>query len=145
MTRSKEVRDKYFGWNYELTDTPDCGYQQHVAKTSCGFLPLFDGSGCLQSVRELKRIHDTGDFILCDEYGTTYTWEEFDKRVLQFNGGVRGKIPTTLIENDSSSMFYDPYMPDHTPVSHLEYGHGMYDDEYFVDEDRFEFSKRTFR
>ena len=150
MTKFKEARDKYFGWNYELTDTPDWGYQQHVAKTSCGWLPLFDGSGCFKSIRELKSIYDTGDFILCDEYGTIYTWEEFDKRVLQFNGGVSGVQQKEEIIQDPSGMFYDERIPNYKPISHCSgpdctYKFDLYyANDYYKDEDGYEFSKRTF-
>ena len=144
MTKSKEARDKYFGWNYELTDTPDWGYQQHVAKTSCGWLPSFDGSGCFKSVRELKSIYDSGDFILSDEYGTTYTWDEFDERVLKFNGGIKGVAPREEIERHENDHWFDKDMPEYRPISHFEYAHGRYNDEYFTDKDGYEFSKREF-
>lgn len=144
MTKSKEARDKYFGWNYELTDTPDWGYQQHVAKTSCGWLPSFDGSGCFKSIRELKNIYDSGEFILYDEYGTIYTWDEFDERVLKFNGGIKGVTPREKINQDRSSPWFDKNMPEYKPVSHFEYACGRYNDEYFTDLDGYEFSIREF-
>lgn len=144
MTKSKEARDKYFGWSYELTDTPDWGYQQHVAKTSCGWLPLFDGSGCFKSIRELKNIYDSGEFILYDEYGTIYTWDEFDERVLKFNGGIKGVTPREKINQDRSSPWFDKNMPEYKPVSHFEYACGRYNDEYFTDSDGYEFSIREF-
>ena len=144
MTKSKEARDKYFGWSYELTDTPDWGYQQHVAKTSCGWLPSFDGSGCFKSIRELKNIYDSGEFILYDEYGTIYTWDEFDERVLKFNGGIKGVTPREKINQDRSSPWFDKNMPEYKPVSHFEYAYGRYNDEYFTDPDGYEFSIREF-
>ena len=144
MTKSKEARDKYFGWNYKLTDTPDWGYRQHVAKTSCGWLPSFDGSGCFKSIRELKNIYNSGEFILCDEYGTIYTWDEFDERVLKFNGGIKGVTPREKINQDRSSPWFDKNMPEYKPVSHFEYACGRYNDEYFTDPDGYEFSIREF-
>ena len=144
MTKSKEARDKYFGWSYELTDTPDWGYQQHVAKTSCGWLPSFDGSGCFKSIRELKNIYDSGEFILYDEYGTIYTWDEFDDRGLKFNGGIKGVAPREKINQDRNSPWFDKNMPEYKPVSHFEYAYGRYNDEYFTDPDGYEFSIREF-
>lgn len=144
MTKSKEARDKYFGWSYKLTDTPDWGYQQHVAKTSCGWLPSFDGSGCFKSIRELKNIYNSGEFILYDEYGTIYTWNEFDERVLKFNGGIKGVTPREKINQDRSSPWFDKNMPEYKPVSHFEYACGRYNDEYFTDPDGYEFSIREF-
>ena len=144
MTKSKDARDKYFGWDCELTDSPDWGYEQHIAKTSCGWLPLFDGSGCFKSIRELKNIYDSGFFVITDEYGDTYTWEEFDERVLKFNGGVKGVAPREEIKQDKTSIFYDSNMPKYRPISHFEYAHGAYASDHFSDEDGYEFSIHTF-
>ena len=143
-TETKEVCDKYFGYNYELTDSPFWGYQQHIAKTSSGWLPLFDGTGCFKSIKELKEIYATGFFVLCDEYGNMYNWEEFDERVLKFNGGVVGVVKQMKYDIDKNSSFYDKDMPEYLPVSHFEYGKGKYAYEYFKDEDGYEFSHRTF-
>lgn len=144
MTKSKEVRDKHFGYNYELTDEPDWGYQIHIAKTSCGWLPLFQAHECFHSVKQLKELYDTGDFIISDEYGDTYNWEEFDERVVKFNGGYKGAIPRKRIEPDPNGMFYDRNMPEYMPVSHFEYGFGEYADEYFSDEEGYEFTTHEF-
>lgn len=144
MTKSKEVRDKYFGYDYSLTDIPDWGYTIHIAKTSAGWLPSFEAHDCFNSIRKLKKMYDTGEFIIYDEYGDVYNWEEFDERVLQFNGGVLGIVPREEIVQDRNSYFYDPNLPKHRPISHFEYGHGKYASEYFTDEDGYEFSKREF-
>lgn len=144
MTKNKEIRDKYFGYDYKLTDEPDWGYQIHIAKTSAGWLPLFQSHDCFKSVKQLKKMYDTGYFILSDEYGTTYNWDEFDERVLQFNGGVKGVAPRKKITQDKTYPFYDKNLPDYMPISHFDYGHGMYDSEYFTDLDGYEFSKREF-
>lgn len=146
MTKSKETRDKHFGWNYELTDTPDWGYKIHIAKTSMGWLPLFQAHECFRSIKQLKKLYDTGEFILADEYGTTYNWEEFDKRVLQHNGGIRGVAPREEIKMDPNSRFYDHRMPKYRPVSHFDY---KYDDpyysmDYFTDESGYEFTNHEF-
>ncbi|MEE1085016.1 MAG: hypothetical protein UH850_14915 [Paludibacteraceae bacterium] len=144
-TQSKEARDQYFGWNYELTDTPTWLYQQHIAKTSMGWLPSFEESHSIHSVADIKKLYDTGKFIIYDEYGTYYNWEEFDERVLKFNGGVLGAVPREKIEQDPNWQFYDKDMPDYRPISHLEYAHGQYASEYFKDADGYEFTRRWFR
>ena len=145
MTKNKEKRDKYFGWNYELTDTPDWGYQIHIAKTSCGWLPLFEAHDSIESVKQLKEVYHSGEFIISDEYGTTYNWSEFDKRVLQFNGGVKGVAPREKVKQPNSySLWHDPDMPDTLPVSHMEYGHGKYASEYFTDPEGYEFARHSF-
>lgn len=144
MTRSKEVCNKYFGWHYELTDEPDWGYSIHICKTSLGWLPLFQAHDCFKSIKQLKELYDAGGFILYDEYGTTYTWPEFDKRVLKFNGGVKGAIPREKIEQPKDSLYYDPDLPLYKPISHFEYAHGKYANEYFTDSEGYEFTDHEF-
>ena len=144
MTKSKEKRDQYFGWDYELTDTPDWGYQIHIAKTSGGWLPLFQAHNSIESVKQLKEIYHSGDFIISDEYGTTYSWDEFDKRVLQFNGGVLGAVQRQEIKQDPGSRWYDKRMPQYAPISHFEYDFGAYANDYFRDPDGYEFTTHQF-
>jgi hypothetical protein len=144
MTKSKEARDKYFGYNYELTDRPDWGYEIHIAKTSCGWLPLFQSHDCFKSIAELKLLYETGLFTITDEYGDTYNWEEFDERVLKFNGGIKGVAPRERIEKDTTSRWYDPNLPEYRPISHFDYGDCMYASDYFTDPDGYEFDRREF-
>lgn len=144
MTRSKLVCEKYFGYNYELTDSPEWGYEIHIAKTSCGWLPLFQCHGCFKSIKQLKELYDTGEFIIYDEYRTVYNWEEFDERVLKFNGGVLGAVPREEIKHDVSNCFYDPNLPKYMPVSHFDYSLGAYANEYFADQEGYEFTTHEF-
>lgn len=144
FSKEKEPCETWFGNTYELSDEQDFGYEVHLAKTSGGWLPLFQAHERCRSVLEMKAIYDTGLFQIKDEYGQLYSWKEFDERVLQFNGGVVGAIPTKPYKQDTSSPFYDKDMPDHTPVSHFEYGHGKYADQYFRDAQGYEFDTRWF-
>jgi hypothetical protein len=143
-TSDKEARDLYFGYSYEITDEPTWLYQQHIAKTSMGWLPAFEESCSVHSVADIKKLYDTGKFVIYDEYGNYYTWEEFDERVLKFNGGVLGAIPREKIERDTSSLYWDNDLPDYRPISHFEYGYGRYASDYFKDPEGYEFSKREF-
>lgn len=143
-TSSKKARDKYMGWDYELTDIPTWLYEQHIAKTSMGWLPLFEKSRAVQSVADIKKLYDTGDFVIYDEYGETYTWEQFEERVLKFNGGIAGAIPREYIERDEDSYFYDKDMPNWIPVSHFDYGGGKYNYMYFKDSEGYEFTESSF-
>ncbi len=143
-TADKEARDEYFGLNYELTDTPTWLYEQHIAKTSMGWLPSFEESRSIHSVADIKKLYDTGKFVIYDEYGTYYTWEEFDERVLKFNGGVLGAVPREKIKQDPNWQFYDRDMPEYRPISHFEYGRGKYASEYFRDSEGYEFSRHEF-
>lgn len=146
ITRNKTMAQKYAPYSYELTDEPYFGYEVHIAKTSGGWLPLFQGhKDGINSVREYKAAYDTGEFDIVDEYGDFYNWEEFTERVLKFNGGVRGVATIKKIEIDKSSQFYDDRLPDHTPISHFEYKYDSYFvNDYFADEDGYEFDRREF-
>lgn len=133
-----------------MTDIPTWLYQQHVAKTSAGWLPLFQGHDSFKSVEQLKRLYDTGKFILYDEYGTTYTWDEFDERVLKFNGGISGAIEKVKNTIDKHDKFYDPNMPEYLPISHCSgpdctYNFGWCNNDYFKDSDGYEFTLHEFR
>lgn len=143
-TADKEARDEYFGWKYELTDTPTWLYEQHIAKTSMGWLPSFEASYSIQSVADIKKLYDTGKFIIYDEYGTEYNWEEFDERVLKFNGGVLGVAPREKIKQDPNWQFYDRDLLEYRPISHFEYARGRYASDYFKDPEGYEFSRHEF-
>ncbi len=143
-TADKEARDEYFGWKYKLTDTPTWLYEQHIAKTSMGWLPSFEASQSIHSVADIKKLYDTGKFVIYDEYGNYYNWEEFDERVLKFNGGVLGAIPREKIKQDPNWEFYDRDMPEYRPISHFEYARGRYASDYFKDPEGYEFSRHEF-
>lgn len=130
---------------YKLTDKPRFGYLIHVAKTSCGWLPLFQAHEHIRSVADMKRLYDTGDIEIYDEYEGFYDWDMFEQRVLRFNGGVAGVEPLTPYnQDDLLEWLVDRDMPDHTPVSHFEYAHGRYNDSYFKDPEGYEFDTREF-
>lgn len=130
---------------YTCTDAPRWGYQVHVAKTSAGWLPLFQRyPGIIDSMDDYFRFLTHPDVIIYDEYGTTYTYSQFVERVLKHNGGIKGVQPPTPANNDPDSLFFDPDCPDEVPISHLEYGHGKYASEYTTDKYGYEFTDREF-
>lgn len=117
----------------------------HIAKTSCGWLPLFEQHKEFASVRDLKSLYDTGNYIIRDEYDSEYTWDQFNDRVLKFNGGVYGAIPQTPVDiSNIPTYLVDKNMPSHTPISHFEYGNGMYAKDYYTDEDGYEWTCHEF-
>ena len=152
ITKNKTMASIYAPYSYELTDTPYFGYEIHVAKTSCGWLPLFQGhKNGINSVSEYKAAYETGEFDIVDEYGTSYNWDEFEDRVLKFNGGVRGTQKPEKIEQDKNSSFYDKNLPEYKPISHISGNIQSYRymfvetyDDYFTDLDGFEFDRREF-
>lgn len=152
ITKNKAMASLYAPYSYELTDTPYFGYEIHIAKTSCGWLPLFQGhKDGINSVSEYKAAYETGEFDIVDEYGTSYNWNEFEDRVLKFNGGVRGTQKPEKIEQDKNSSFYDKNLPEYKPISHISGNIQSYRymfvetyDDYFTDLDGFEFDRREF-
>ena len=144
ITKNKVARDKYFRYEYNTTDEPAWGYAIHIARTSDGWLPLFNGWDCFKSIRELKSVYDTGLFTIYDEYGTSYNWEEFDKRVLQFNGGVKGAIAQEKVEQDKNYPYYNSNIMINRPISHFDYASGRYAYRYYTDEDGYEFARSEF-
>lgn len=151
ITKNKEMAQRYAPYSYELTDTPYFGYEIHVAKTSFGWLPLFQGhKDGINSVAEYKAAYDTNEFKIYDEYGCEYNWDAFDDRVLKFNGGVLGVQEPKKIEQNKYFRWYDKSMPDYCPVSHISGSlqsykfDGLFANDYFVDADGFEFSRSEF-
>lgn len=145
FTKNKDIARKYAPYSYELTDVPAFGYLIHIAKTSCGWLPLFQGhKNGINSVIEYKVAYETGEFRIVDEYGDCYSWDEFDKRVLKFNDGISGVEPKEKIERHEEAPWFDKNLPEYMPISHFEYGGGKYSIEYFNDKDGYEFSIREF-
>ena len=151
-TTDKSIVQQYAPYSYELTDEPEFGYVIHIAKTSSGWLPLFQGHDHgINSVAGYKAAYDTGKFKIYDEYGVQYDWDSFDDRVLKFNGGIRGVQMPYRIWQNKAPMVYDPNLPEYGPISHIggniqsyKYDFAEYADDYFVDPDGFEFDRREF-
>ena len=151
ITKNKEMAQQYAPYSYELTDEPYFGYEIHVAKTSCGWLPLFQGhKDGINSVAEYKAAYDTGEFKIYDEYRREYNWDAFDDRVLKFNGGVLNMQKPEKIEQDKNSPYYDKNLPKYYPVSHISGNPQSYKydnwfaSDNFKDPDGFEFSRSEF-
>lgn len=86
MTKSKKLVEKHFPYEYEIVDTPMFGYEVHLAKTSCGWKPLWQDHSFYHSVKELKDFYfkHKEKLFLYDEYGRFYKWEEFEERVVKW-------------------------------------------------------------
>ena len=133
MTKSKEVSDKWFGYDRELTDFPDWGYSIHIAKTSCGWHTLFQEHDKIHSVNDIRLAVTTGDFILYDEYGTTYSWDEFVKRVVEHGD-----------ENSLTHIDPDPKMPNFEDYYGSYSLFCSYRKDYYRSIDGYEFCKSEF-
>lgn len=145
FTKNKEAAQRYFGESWFLVDDPELGYSIHIAKISCGWLPLFQAHEKCRSVEDLLNAFSSGEFYIYDDARDRYTWEEFDAEVLHHNGGIDGAIPKKTTNPGKKGLFSDPNMPDHVPVSHFEYGNGRYENHFFTDPKGYEFSEGDFR
>ena len=56
FSKNKKLVQKYAPYSYELTDEPDFGYEIHIAKTSCGWLPSFQAHK--NGINSVKQIFD---------------------------------------------------------------------------------------
>ena len=131
ISKNKEAMDKWFGkYNYEITDTPFFCYEAHITKISIGWLPLFQGYKQIRSVADIKKCYDTGEFQIFDEYNKEYTWEQFEKDVVNHNGGYLGAVKREKVD-----LIIDG-LPEYRPVSHLELNDGY---TYFKDDKGYEF------
>ena len=151
ITKNKEQAQHYAPYSYELTDTPYFGYEIHIAKTSSGWLPLFQAhKNGIDSVAKYKNAYDTGEFRIYDEYGTEYNWDTFEVRVLKHNGGILGVQKPEKIEQNKRSQLYDKNMPDYYPISHIQGNPQSYKfinqfvNDYFVDSQGYEFDRQYF-
>lgn len=157
ITKNKILADELTDGRYELTDTPDWGYRIHVAKCSAGWLPLFQAyTNGARSVKDYKEAYDKGDIIIADEYGSTFTWKQFDEEVLQHNGGRLGVIKPKEVMRRLMCIGHDSQMPDYVPVSHLPGTKQSYRYDYdklsdwelrltiFADPEGYEFDTREF-
>lgn len=145
FTNDKNLKETYFkSSKLKIVDEPDFGYMLHIAKTSHGWLPLFQAHENIKSVKVLLKIMDKQNVRVFSEYGDEYSKEDFIDRVVSFNGGFDGAKPKTPVKRDYGDPYCDKNMPPHTPVSHFEYANGRYSSHYFKDEDGYEFTEEEF-
>lgn len=77
LTKELKYKDK-LGDKVEITDAPFFAYSLHLMKNSCGWLNLFEyHKGVIESVADIKRLYETGDFEIYDEYNRKVEWEDF--------------------------------------------------------------------
>lgn len=148
LSKNKNAVLKYFGNNYELTDSPYLAYQIHVLKRSAGWLPLWQAHENCKSVKDYKKSYDSGFFEIYDEYSNKYTWENFWDEFAKFNGGILGVQKPEKIDVDKNSRFYDHNLPEYRPISHIGGSEQSYKSEdcndYFTDDEGHEFTKHEF-
>lgn len=108
-------------------------YETHIAKVSCGWKPLFQQNGDIKSVKSLKQAYLAAPFKIVDEYGEEYTWEQFEKRVLNHNK-----------DNPKALSHIKP--PEHFSYKDIRDCYGSYwsSERFIVDDEGYEFYKGEF-
>ena len=143
MTKNKSIAEKI--GDFELTDKPDWGYEIHIGKRSCGWLPLFQSHPGIKSVKDFEYYCTMPDVRIYNEYYEEFTWEQLKEELIYWNGGVDGAVPRRYHEPiDPSLPYVDHDMPNWTPVSHFDYGNGKYASHYWKDSEGFEFTDGEF-
>ena len=142
LTKNKSIAEQI--GDFELTDTPDWGYEIHIGKRSGGWLPLFQSHPGIKSVKDIEKFCTMPEVRIYNEYNEEFTWEQLKEELIYWNGGVEGAVPKEYYEVDPNFRFYDPDMPNYAPVSHFAYGNGKYASHYWKDDEGFEFTSGDF-
>ena len=75
-----------------------CGAKHHIAKTSSGYLPIFEmhphimwedapGAPTVRSTDDIKSLVDSGGWTIVNELGDALDWDEFEDEVIYWHGG----------------------------------------------------------
>jgi len=96
-----KLREKY---NVTVSDYWVNDASIHIAKTSCGWKPLFQQTEHYKNMSGIKEFYDKNklEYSIFDEYGCEYNWREFIERVIEFN--PEGK--SHFHNKDSHYMYY---------------------------------------
>lgn len=127
LTKDLKYRDK-LGDKCEITDRPFFAYSLHLMKSSCGWLNLFEyHRGVIESVADIKKLYDTGDFEIYDEYDRKFEWTEFEQvYIRKYTRHRNGEI-----ENFQSHIT-------------AQEKYGVMQIRYFTDSEGYEFTDREF-
>lgn len=147
FSKDKDVVRKYAGYDYELTDEPEFGYEVHIGKRSAGWFPLFQYRKTMPSVEKIKEAYDTGKFEIFDEYwDKKYTWNEFEKALINWNGGYVRKNNCWMNDNGELSKREKNIDGLYHPLSHFddEVRNSIFSYKYIADKDGYEFMMGDF-
>ncbi len=108
-------------------------YEIHIAKTTGGWLPLFEKHRNINSVKDIKTAYNTGQFDIVDEYDDVYTWDEFENRVINWNKDNPKALSHILPPKDFAQEQVIQY-----------YGTRYEGDMFFADDEGYEFCNREF-
>lgn len=83
FTKSKKVIQEFGEYGFELTDTPDFGYEVHIGKTSCGWKPLLQAAPCYKTFAEFEKFFKKHRGLkIYDEYEVEHSFEEFKELLI---------------------------------------------------------------
>lgn len=129
LTKDLKYKDK-LGDKCEITDTPFFAYSLHLMKNSCGWLNLFEyHKEVIESVADIKRLYDTGDFEIYDEYSQKISWNEFEAIYTD---------KYTRYKNGETDKFQSHLMADKTDKFRI------CSVRYFIDSEGYEFTDSEF-
>ena len=115
ITKEIKYRGK-LGENIEIIDNPYFGYSLHLSKVSYGWLPVFEfHRGIIESVADIKKLYESGDFEIRDEYDRILSWDEyvdtFKERYDRYHKGEREML-TSHVENKENDVIPITYIVD---------------------------------
>lgn len=97
ITKDEKYQNK-LGSKCEIIDTPYYAYSLHLMKNSCSWLNLFEyHQGVIESVKDIKKLYDTGDFEIYDEYSRKIDWKEFEQiYISKYKNGKSDKLKSHI-------------------------------------------------
>lgn len=142
MTKNKSFINTYFPDEYELTDTPEFGYEVHLGKRSLGWKPLFQTHEyAYHSVKEMLNFlrEHNNQIKIYDEYDTYMDVKQLEEELINWGS------------NQTERMVEYPGLTEKikTPIDHVEMTKRDptmrgYKDSYYHDADGYDFCKNEF-
>ena len=118
-----------------LVDEPDFGYEIHIAKTSAGWIPLFESyvpTYKYFSEMEAFYLGHKDDLTIKDEYGAEFTWDEFKNMMVKHS--QREPEPMkwvyeidTIFSNGNKMLRTRRCKDGETPDLYIPFRHDEYD------------------
>lgn len=133
-TKDKELAFDVFN-RFEIEE--DNYYYLHLAKTSCGWLPLFQQSKNINNIFDIFMMYGKyyRDIDIVDEYGEELSFKKFIDEVVKHNNGTAFDRDLEMTDDMNDGV------PPWTPVSHIEIEH---DNSIYIDNFGYEFCTAEF-
>ena len=136
-TKNKELAEKLFPKKseYWLTDTPDFGYEIHIARRTSGWKTLFQvHRKAYNSVAELESFvfNFEDEFLFYDSYGVAYTAKDFIKEL-------------KYLDRNELGIVYEDAAPHINYTKNVRKIYPFIDIKYWEDKDGYDFTEGNFR